>query len=78
MHCRHFVPPPLSRRDMLLRCASGFGAVALSALLREPAFGAVLGEAPAGPMDIKPGHHPPRARSVIFLYMDGGWRCSAA
>src|SRR3954454_9027865 len=86
MHCRQFAPPPLTRRDMLLRCANGFGALALTALLREPAFGSILGEAPAdpdlstgrgtagtsGPMAVKAGHHPARAKSVIFLYMDGG------
>jgi hypothetical protein len=34
---------------MLQRCSNGFGAFALAALLREPAFGAVLGEATAEP-----------------------------
>jgi hypothetical protein len=90
MHCRNFIAPPLSRRDMLLRCANGFGALALTALLREPAFGAVLGEAPAdgapsaepgrgpdpgssaNPLAPRPGHFAAKARSVIFLYMDGG------
>ncbi|HZW31092.1 MAG TPA: DUF1501 domain-containing protein [Isosphaeraceae bacterium] len=69
---------------MLLRCANGFGALALTALWREPAFGAVLGEAPdqaaaapgvAGrpnPMAPRPSHFPARARAVIFLFMDGG------
>jgi Protein of unknown function (DUF1501) len=47
---------------MLRTCASGFGAVALSALLADDA-----GSQPA------PGtHHAARARNVIFLYMDGG------
>src|SRR4051812_14233386 len=64
MHCRRFTPPPLSRREMLLRCASGFGAVALSALLNDRAFGA--------PSSATPTHFPARARNVIFLYMDGG------
>jgi hypothetical protein len=53
---------------MLLRCANGFGAVALAALLAEDSRGA------AGP-DSAPAHarhHPARARNVIFLYMDGG------
>src|SRR3954447_26143071 len=58
MPCRHRRPPPLTRRDMLLRCANGFGAAALAALLAD--------DAPAAP------HHTPKARSVIFLYMDGG------
>jgi Protein of unknown function (DUF1501) len=66
---------------MLLSCASGFGALALTALLREPAFGGVLGEAPAhgalsaaaaSPLAPRPGHFAAKARSVIFLYMDGG------
>ncbi len=60
MHCGRFIPTPLTRRDMLLRCANGFGAVALSALLAQE------GRAASAP------HFPPRARNVIFLYMDGG------
>ncbi|MFL5341136.1 MAG: DUF1501 domain-containing protein [Gemmataceae bacterium] len=52
-----------SRREMLLRCANGFGAVALSALLAEEGRTA----------DGRPvQHHPATAKSVIFLYMDGG------
>ena len=40
--CRqHTSPVPLTRRDMLMRCANGFGAIALSALLAERAYGAV-------------------------------------
>src|SRR5437762_1816915 len=38
-HCRRFQPAPLSRRDMLRRCANGFGAVALAALLQDRAYG---------------------------------------
>jgi hypothetical protein len=50
---------------MLLRCANGFGAVALSALLAD--------EGRASPGGTKPvRHHPAKANSVIFLYMDGG------
>src|SRR5438105_4043847 len=47
MHCCRFVESPVSRRDMLLRCANGFGALAFTALGREPSFGAMLGDAPA-------------------------------
>jgi hypothetical protein len=60
MHCGRFIPTPLTRRDMLLGCANGFGAVALSALLAEE------GHSASTP------HFPARARNVIFLYMDGG------
>jgi hypothetical protein len=71
---------------MLLRCGGGFGALALAALLREPAFGAAGGDAepkprpgPAAgsrssrnPLSARPPHFPARAKSVIFLFMDGG------
>jgi hypothetical protein len=54
---------------MLTRCAGGFGAVALSWLLAGE-------QAKAGgrrdPLTPRPPHFPPRANSVIFLYMDGG------
>src|SRR5918992_3036648 len=62
MHCGRFTSPPLSRREMLLRCASGFGAVALSALMNDRAFAS----------SAAPTHFPANARNVIFLYMDGG------
>ena len=57
----------LTRRDMLLRYANGFGAVALAALLAEDGHGAEVG-GPRRPVR----HHPATATSVIFLYMDGG------
>jgi Protein of unknown function (DUF1501) len=77
MHCGRFVDPGMTRREMLLRCSSGFGALALAALFRGPAFGSALEEAadtsPA-PARASTGalHHLAKARSVIFLYMDGG------
>src|SRR5262249_51866991 len=57
--------PPVTRRDMLLTCANGFGAVALAALLAE--------EGGCAPESRKPvQHHTPTAKNVVFLYMDGG------
>ena len=61
------MPWPMSRREMLGRCATGFGAVALSSLLTDPAYGKA--KSPFAPR--KP-HHDAKAKSVIFLYMDGG------
>src|SRR5262245_34313638 len=62
-----------SRRQMLLRCANGFGAVALTALLTDRAYGGLLRPDPAAhPLAPRAGHHPAKAKSVIFLYMDGG------
>jgi len=67
MACNNFMSKPLSRREMLGRCAGGFGAVALSSLLADPAFGKT--KSPFAPRST---HHQPKAKSVIFLYMDGG------
>jgi hypothetical protein len=65
-HCRQFARPQ-TRREMLRWCAGGFGAIALNALARDPAFAST-----ANPLAPKPTHFPARARNVIFLYMDGG------
>jgi hypothetical protein len=65
MPCRRHLPPPLTRREMLARCANGFGAVALASLLAED------GRAAPGGVLPQP-HHAAKAKSVIFLYMDGG------
>src|SRR6266436_1447798 len=80
MHpCHRLAARALTRREMLARCAGGFGAVALAALLAETTPEAIAAE-PGGPsardrfnpLAPRPPHFPPRARSVIFLYMDGG------
>jgi hypothetical protein len=73
-HCVRFIQSPLSRRQMLARCASGFGAVALLALMGERAYGSVVTSSgtSAGPFAPRPSQYRARARNVIFLYMDGG------
>src|SRR5262245_496317 len=63
------MPRPLTRRDMLRRCANGFGAVALSALLHREGRAQPGGGNPLAP---RPSHFRAPAKSVIFLYMDGG------
>ncbi len=60
--------PALTRRDVLVRAAHGFGAVALAALLDPPANAAVR----TNPLVAKPPHFAPKAKSVIFLFMVGG------
>ncbi|MEM1355390.1 MAG: DUF1501 domain-containing protein [Planctomycetota bacterium] len=70
-HCNRFVDAPVTRREMLTRCASGFGGVALAGLLAQPSFGGSL-KSRANPLAPKPGHFPAKAKHVIFLYMDGG------
>jgi len=60
----------LTRREMLQRCSTGFGAVALSGLLADSASGAI-NESPDDGSARKP-HHAPKARHVIFCFMSGG------
>jgi len=69
MHCHQFHPRQLNRRDMLRRCAMGFGGVAMQALLQDEAAASVGISDPLAP---KAPHFPAKARNVIFLYMDGG------
>ncbi len=72
-HCQRFVLPPATRREMLTTCANGFGAVALASLLGEPAFGAeAISTSEKNPFAAKKSHFDAKAKSVIFLYMDGG------
>ena len=66
-------PPPLpphhestnSRRDFLLRSGAGFGGLALGALMASESGAAES-------MVARSGHNRTPARSVIFLFMDGG------
>ena len=60
----------MTRREALQTGAHGFGAVALSALLGDRAFAGTA--AARNPLLPRSPHHRPRARSIIFLYMDGG------
>jgi hypothetical protein len=59
----------VTRRDVLVRAAHGFGSIALASLLSPPAGAAVQR---VNPMAAKPPHFPAKAKSVIFLYMVGG------
>lgn len=63
---------------MLTMCRNGFGSMALLSLMGSSAFGCKISGAPldskdaALPMASRPAAYTPKARSVIFLYMDGG------
>jgi len=60
-----------TRRDMLRQTAGGFGSLALTALLNKSA--AAIG--PSGiksPLTARSPQFAPRAKNVIFLFMDGG------
>ncbi len=54
------------RRRMLEAAACGFGAVALQGILSR------LARAAGGPLAARSPHFPPRAKRVIFLFMQGG------
>ena len=66
MHCNNFQIQK-SRRSMLKSCAMGFGGLALSALSAEGRDGSKI-----SPLAPRQPHFTPRAKNVIFLYMDGG------
>lgn len=72
----HRIHCPMTRREMLTLCRNGFGSIALAGMMGGSAVGrALAGERqPPGPHSFTPPtpHYVPRARSVIFLYMDGG------
>jgi len=65
---KHTIHSPLSRREMLSVCKTGFGSLALLGL-----FGScgsdktsILSQLMQAP------HYLPKAKNIIFLYMDGG------
>ena len=58
-----------SRRDFLTRAGGGFGALALSGLL---GAGRSFADGVANPLASKKPHFHARAKSVIFLFMEGG------
>jgi hypothetical protein len=63
----------LSRREMLSMSGAGFGAVALAGLLgRETSASGLAAAAARPPLAAKPPHTAGRAKSVIFLFMEGG------
>ncbi len=69
MHGIDSSPAEISRREMLFRSANGFGGLALACLMSERS---AQGEATRSPLAPRAPHHEPRAKSVIFLFMEGG------
>ncbi|MCA9186150.1 MAG: DUF1501 domain-containing protein [Pirellulaceae bacterium] len=57
-----------SRRDFLQNCGGGFGALALNYLLSQD----VLGAARPATISTQKPHFAPTAKSVIWLFMEGG------
>ena len=68
---------PVSRRDALVRGGGGFGAVALAGLLARDGQSLAVERSASvatglNPLASRPCHFEPTAKSVIFLFMDGG------
>ena len=57
-----------TRREWLVQLGAGFGAVALGGMLAEETSGSTSPD----PLAPKLGHHRAQAKSVIFLFMEGG------
>src|SRR3954465_7867848 len=58
-----------TRREFFTRAGSGLAGIALASLLRQDASAATVLADPLAP---KNPHHKPRAKSVIWLFMEGG------
>ena len=61
-----------TRRHFFRGCGVGLGSLALASLLDEGRASATAPPAAANPLAPKPGHHPARAKRVIYLFMAGG------
>lgn len=71
----YFAPPhPLypTRRAFLRRAGNGFGLLALAGLLDQQGMRAHAAEASINPLAPKSRHFPAKAKSVIWLFMNGG------
>ena len=67
----------MTRREAIRRAGAGFGMIALADLLRadgflSPSARAAEIVASGGPLSPKPPHFPARAKSIIWLFMNGG------
>ena len=69
--CGRQGPPVNSRREFLSRAGAGFGMLALGSLLNQDGLLAAEAEPVGGPLAAKPGHHPAKAKSEIWLFMKG-------
>jgi len=64
----HLISRPWTRREALRTMGGGFGMCALGSVLA----GASNGSAATGPMAVKPHHHTPKAKRLIFIFLSGG------
>src|SRR5262245_39418290 len=76
MRPERLYPCGLSRREFVWEMGAGFAGLALTGLLASDGFFArharAATPAPDGPLAARPPQFPTKARSVIFLLMNGG------
>src|SRR5438552_12958804 len=63
---------PRTRRELLARAGAGFGALAMAYLLGESRASAADKPSPLSPLAPRPPHYRATAKSIIFLFMEGG------
>src|SRR5215471_5529673 len=62
-----------TRREFFTRAGSGLAGIALASMLAEDGYAApTIGHTPPDPLAPKQPHHAPKAKSVIFCFMEGG------
>ena len=66
------MPEFITRRQLLRGCGGGMGSVALSALLADQGLLSNSAIAEGNPFASKKQHFPVKAKSVIWLFMNGG------
>ena len=74
-HWNSYLNRTLSRRDLLRVSSTGFGGLALAAMLQDEQLRAAATTGPSNgvsPLAIKAPHFAPKAKRVIFLFMHGG------
>jgi Protein of unknown function (DUF1501) len=67
----HRSEPDRTRRDFLFHSGLGLGSIAVQSLLQTQLRAEVKTQ-PNSPLAAKPPHFKPRAKNVIFLFMEGG------
>ena len=68
----HQSRPPVTRREALCRMGSGFGMMAFASLVSRTVSAAELVQKSKAIVASGGLHHPAKAKSVIFLFMNGG------
>src|ERR1700710_1383103 len=58
-----------SRRSFSRDAAGGIGTIALANLLKQEGLAATV---PANPLAPRPPHFAPKAKNIIFMFMEGG------